>query len=211
MVRHGVPAEKIHVLRQSLNLERFCPPAIRALESGPLRICYAGSLDLRKGFVYLLKAIRMVGHDKIRLAVVGATGDRASAKLLARESAGLDIAVAPGDPVPVFQSSEVLVHPSLEDGLAFSVIEGMACGLPALVTDQTGAKECVRPGETGWVVPAADAEALAAALENALERRSELENMGRQAHVDVERYAGMSELKTLSDWFHCHAQAGANA
>ena len=208
MVRCGVPEEKIHVLHQSLNLERFCPPPVRPSQDGPLQVCYAGSLDVRKGFVYLLRAIRLLGPGKVRLKIVGATGDRDSAKLLARERVGLDIDVAPGDPVTAYQTSEVVVHPSLEDGLAFAVIEGMACGLPALVTVETGAKECVRPGETGWVVPAADEEALAAALEDALRRRGELGSMGQKARADVERYAGTSQLRTLSDWFHSHARAG---
>src|SRR5207249_707828 len=85
MVQFGVPADKIHVLRQTVNLERFRPASARPTISGPLRVCFVGSLDLRKGFVYLLKAVRAIGPKHIRLRIAGATGDRDCAALLKRE------------------------------------------------------------------------------------------------------------------------------
>ena len=167
-----------------------------------MRVCYAGSVDLRKGFVYLLQAIRAVGAEKIQLRMVGATGDRHCAKLLARESAGLEIQVAPGDSLAAYQDSELLVVPTLEDGLPFVLVEGLACGLPVIVTAEAGASECVRHRQTGWVIPAGDVQALAAALEEALDRRSELWSMGQRARADLERYANVAQLDQLSDWFH---------
>jgi glycosyltransferase involved in cell wall biosynthesis len=202
MLKFGVPESKIHILRQTVNLERFCPAAVPPPKEGPLRVCYVGSLDLRKGFVYLLKAIRAIGTTRVHLRVVGATGDRPSAKLLARERAGLDIEVAPGHSLPVYQESELLVIPTLEDGLPFVLVEGLACGLPVIVTSEAGASECVRTGQTGWVVPAGDVDALSAALEAALARRAELRDMGLQARADVENYAGLPQLRQLSEWFY---------
>ena len=205
MLRFGVPENKIHVLRQTVNLERFCPPGIRPSTEGPLRVCYVGSLDLRKGFVYLLKAIRAVGANRIQLSIAGATGDRDSARLFARESAGLDLRAAPGDSLPVYQNSELLVVPTLEDGLPFVLVEGLACGLPVIVTSEAGASECVRTGESGWVIPAGDVEVLAAALEQALSRRADLWQMGKTARAELERYAGPRQLGMLSDWFYSRA------
>jgi hypothetical protein len=48
MLQFGVPADKIHIVHQSINLERYCPAAERPKTAGPLRVCYVGSLDLRK-------------------------------------------------------------------------------------------------------------------------------------------------------------------
>jgi glycosyltransferase involved in cell wall biosynthesis len=76
-----------------------------------------------------------------------------------------------------------------------------------IVTEEAGAKECVRPGETGWIVPAKDVPALALALEQAIERRKELGDMGQQARKDVEGYAGLAQLRQLSDWFYSHTAA----
>lgn len=213
MQNGGVPAPKIHVLRQVVNLERFHPrfeDATRGLQAasrGPLRVCYVGSLDLRKGFVYLLRAIRALGAKSIRLRMAGATGDANCRKLLARESAGLEVVVEPGNSIPVYQESELLVIPTLEDGLPFVLVEGLACGLPVIVTDQAGAAECVEPGRSGWVVPAAEVEPLSAALEDALVRRNDLPEMGRQARAAVEKYAAPVRLQELSEWFYNGSRA----
>ena len=205
MVRYGVPEHKIHIMRQTVNLERFRPSEVRPSTGGPLRVCYVGSLDLRKGFVYLLQALRAVGPRHIHLRIVGATGDRDCARLFQRERAGLQIESAPGEALPVYQQSELFVVPTLEDGLPFVLVEGLACGLPVIVTREAGAAECVRPGESGWVVPAGQVEALAVTLEEALRRRQDLWGMGQQARADIERYAGMAQLQQLSEWFYSQA------
>jgi glycosyltransferase involved in cell wall biosynthesis len=202
MTEYGVPDCKIEIVRQTLNLERFYPPLKRPNPSGPLRVCYVGSLDLRKGFVYLLRAIRRIGPEQVHLTIAGATGDRDCASLLRREIAGLNVNVLAQDSLHVYQQSEVLVVPTLEDGLPFVLVEGLACGLPVIVTDQAGAAECVRQEESGWIVRAADVEELTAALSNAIERRSELAEMGRRARTDVEDYAGSQQLEVLRDLYY---------
>lgn len=203
MASFNVPSDHIHILRQTVNLERFRPASVwPSTTGGPLRVCYVGSLDLRKGFVYLLKAIRAIGAKHIQLRMVGATGDRDCARLLAQESAGLNIEVGPSDPLPVYHESELFVVPTLEDGLPFVLLEGLACGLPVIVTQEAGASECVKDGWSGWVIPAGTAETLSAALEQALERRNELSEMGRQARIDVENYGGQAQLDQLSHWVY---------
>jgi glycosyltransferase involved in cell wall biosynthesis len=105
----------------------------------------------------------------------------------------------------VYQQSELFVVPTLEDGLPFVLVEGLACGLPVIVTHEAGAAECVKPGQSGWVVPAGEVDALAGALEEALRRRKDLWDMGQQARADVERYAGPAQLQQLADWFYSRA------
>jgi glycosyltransferase involved in cell wall biosynthesis len=205
MMRFGMAADKIKILRQTINLDRFQAPALKAPPAGPLRICYVGTLDLRKGFVYLLRAIRALGAHRVTLEMVGATGERDCARLLQRERQGLQVQCAPGDPMRAYQSAELFVLPTLEDGLPFVLPEAMACGLPVIVTDQCGAGECVREDREGWIVPAADAEALAAALEKALARRKDLPEMGRNARRAIEGYCGAVELQQLADWFYSHS------
>jgi len=208
MTRFGVPPEKVHILRQTVNLARFHPAASWPSMEGPLRVCYVGSLDLRKGFAYLLRAIRKVGAERIQLRIAGATGGRNCARLLAQEREGLNIECGPGDSLPVYHQSELLVVPTLEDGLPFVLVEGLACGLPVISTQEAGASECVRHGQSGWVVPAGEVDPLAAALEQALERRRDLRQMGQNARAQVESYAGPAQLQMLSEWFHNGPRAG---
>ena len=54
--------------------------------------------------------------------------------------------------------------PSFAEGLPMVVMEAMAAGRPVIATYVAGMPELVRPGETGWLVPAGDVAALAEAM-----------------------------------------------
>lgn len=188
LVAGGVRPEKITVLQQPVDLDRFTPGGVHTTREGPLRVVFVGTLDLRKGFVYLLRAVHRL-QGQVTLALVGGTADRCARRLLAREGHGMDITIAPGDPLPAYHRAEIAVLPTLEDGSPFAVAEGMACGLPTIVTNCCGAREWVEPGRSGWIVPAGDADALADVLADAVRRRKDLHAMGRAARDAVERRA----------------------
>jgi glycosyltransferase involved in cell wall biosynthesis len=143
----------------------------------------------------------MLGEATIDLEIVGATGDPWSRKLFQRESAGLNLRCAPGEPIAAYQRAELFVLPTLEDGSPFAVAEAMSSGLPVIVTDCCGAADWVRAGESGWVVPGGDAKALAIAIEDAILHRKDLRAMGQRARGDTERRAGLHCLAPLREWF----------
>lgn len=201
MVRRGVPEGRIAVIDQLIDLERFRPPASRPAAEGPLRVCFVGSLDVRKGFHYLLRAIRRVGAGRVRLRIVGATGDRVSRQLFQRELQGLSVEAMPGDPRPAYADSELFALPTLEDGFGLVVGEAMASGLPVVVTEECGAAAWVEPGHTGWCIPAASEDALVATLEEALRHRPELPRMGERARAAVETRMAVDPLARLRTWF----------
>ena len=200
MLSNGVADKEIAVFEQPVNLLRYSPSHNPEVLTGPLRVCFVGSLNLRKGFVYLLRAVKMIGDRRLNLEIVGATGDRCCRKLFEQESEDIEIRCAPGDPIHAYHRAEVFVLPTLEDGSPFAAAEAMACGLPAIVTDCCGSAEWVRPGESGWIVPGGDAEALAAALEDAMNRRAGLRAMGRLAREDTEHRAGLHCLLPFRQW-----------
>jgi len=182
LVSGGVPDSKIFVVPQSIDVTRFVPgPAMKP--SGPLRIVFVGSISLGKGFQYLLKAMSRIGPRHVSLEMVGATGDPWSKRLFARLKRGLDVVDAPGDPVPAYQRGELFVLPTLHDGFGLVVAEAMACGLPVITTDACGAAEWLREGESGWIVPRGDEDALVNAIETALTLRARLSDMGRAART----------------------------
>lgn len=197
MASRGVDPSRISVVPHSVDLARFSPGAPRSRADGALRVVFVGSLSLGKGFPYLLKAVHAVGAHRVSVQIVGATGDPWCRRLFHSLRQGLSVTVAPGDPLPAYRDADVLVLPTLHDGFGFVVAEAMACGLPVITTDRCGAAELLRQDDSGWVVPAGSVEALASALEHALQRAGELREMGVVARRSIEIAAGVRARNSL--------------
>lgn len=87
------------------------------------------------------------------------------------------------DAVSLLPAFDVFVQPSLTEGIALSVIEAMAAGLPVIATSVGGNPQAIGDGEAGILVPPRDVEALAgaiAALARDPGRRAELAAAARR-------------------------------
>ncbi len=89
--------------------------------------------------------------------------------------------VGQGDLPKYYQMADLYLSASHSDGASISLLEALACGLPALVSDIPGNREWVTPGETGWWFPDGDVAALTQAILDAVARHDQLLEMGRRA------------------------------
>lgn len=80
-----------------------------------------------------------------------------------------------------YRMADLYVSASYSDGTSISLLEAMACGCPALVSDIPGNKEWVTPDLNGWWFPSGDADALAETILYTTERRNKLIEMGHTA------------------------------
>jgi glycosyltransferase involved in cell wall biosynthesis len=78
-----------------------------------------------------------------------------------------------------YAAADVVALSSNTEGQPVAVLEAFACGRGVVATAVGGVPEVVRPGETGWLVPARDGDALAAALAEALTDRERTDGYGR--------------------------------
>ena len=77
------------------------------------------------------------------------------------------IEVAPGDPLPRLREARLCVHPAYEDGFAYAPTEALACGVPVIVSEDTGMKDLIDSGRDGLILPTGDRVALTEAIEAA--------------------------------------------
>jgi glycosyltransferase involved in cell wall biosynthesis len=161
----GIPAEKL--VRTVLHPDpRFVPPAEK-VDDTTFRIVYVGRVEMTKGISLLLDAFDRLPTQNADLRIVGGWSTRSvRRRLQTRMRNDSRITVQPGDPLPVLQKADVFVHPSYEDGFGYAPMEALACGVPVVVTEDTGMKEYVRDGVNGFVVPTGSVDAIVAALEN---------------------------------------------
>ena len=87
----------------------------------------------------------------------------------------------------VLNAADVVVLPSVREQFGQVLVEGMACGLPAIAVDAFGPAEIVDHGETGWLVEPDDADGLADALVEAVNRPDERRRRGEAAARDAAR------------------------
>jgi glycosyltransferase involved in cell wall biosynthesis len=131
-------------------------------------VVYVGSLSVHKGVPLLIDALRRLPHADLRLVLVGGWGTRGMRRFLQRARAeDPRVSVAPGDPLERLRGARVCVHMAYEDGFAYAPAEALACGVPVIVSEDTGMKELIDPGVNGAILPTGDLDALTDALDAA--------------------------------------------
>jgi glycosyltransferase involved in cell wall biosynthesis len=168
-LEQGVPEEKLSIF--PLTPDPRYRPEERSKQVNSFDVVYIGSLSVAKGVPLLIDAVRRLPYADVRLILVGrwkSPGVRRFVEQACTEDPR--ILVAPGDPLPHLRGAAVCVHPTFEDGFAYAPAEALACGVPVLVSADTGMKDMVREGVNGLILPTGDSAALTGALE-ALYRR----------------------------------------
>jgi glycosyltransferase involved in cell wall biosynthesis len=95
------------------------------------------------------------------------------------------------DELPSFlAASDIIVLPSVREQFGQVLVEGMACGLPAIAVDAWGPGDVVTHGETGWLVEPDDPVSLANALVHAVNCPAERHRRGQRARAEArERFS----------------------
>jgi glycosyltransferase involved in cell wall biosynthesis len=107
------------------------------------------------------------------------------------------------------RDSHVLLHMTRVDAMPIAVVEAMAMGRPVAVSRLGDMPAWIRPGENGWVAPAATPDAIAATLEEVWASRAEWASLGERAHRVFRARAPIpAERRLLADLLAL-ADAGA--
>ncbi|MCL4508952.1 MAG: glycosyltransferase [Chloroflexi bacterium] len=169
--------------------------------ASPLRVLFVGQVCLRKGVHYLLQAWELLRHPSAELWLCGDVGADIQPYLRSHPLPGsVKLTGFVQDPSPLFEAATVFVLPSIEDGFGLVVAEAMSYGVPVVVSENVGARDLVRDGESGVVVPIRNAAALAQALERLLSAPDAALGMGaRGRDLLAERAARSPSIAGIYD------------
>ncbi|MBP8129056.1 MAG: glycosyltransferase [Candidatus Hydrogenedentes bacterium] len=198
LAAYGVPARLRAVVHSAVDLSRAEAPPLSRLELGvpeaaPLLVT-AGALVGHKDHANLVDAMPAVRHDfpGTRLLIAG---DGKLRRELERRitNLGLEECVTllghRSDAPRIIRAADVYVSSSWSEGLGTSVLEALAGGTPVVATMAGGAAEMVLPGETGYLVPCRDPEALADAIVMSLRYRDKARAMAaRGRNLAIEQF-----------------------
>ena len=202
---YDVPDDRIRVIPRGIDLEAFNPDSVsaermiqlsqswRLPDESPV-VMLPGRLTRWKGQSVLIEAARRLARPDVRVLLVGddqgRTGyrDELESQIARIGAEGIIHLTGPcRDIAAAYMLADVVVSAST-DPEAFGRVaaEAHAMGRPVIASDHGGARETVIAGETGWLVPPGDADALAQALCAALAMTSaERETVARRAIAHI--------------------------
>ncbi len=203
LARRGLDPANIAVIRNGVELDDLQP----ATERFPRpTLAYLGRLKRYKRVDLVLKAVarlRDLGIDT-ELIVAGRGDARAALEATVGEL-GISDRVRFAGFVSEQQKAELLsrswahVLTSPKEGWGIVSMEASACGTPTVASDSPGLRETVRHGETGYVVPHGNVEALADALLRVMAPQNR-DKLGRAARSMAEEYS----WEAIADAFEAH-------
>lgn len=200
---------RLHVVHCGIDPSQFTDPA--PMPKGPgLRLVSIGRFAEQKGQLVLLQALAKLrqGRTDVHLTLVGDGEMRPDIEQMIENLGLKDVVSLPGwqDEKGVraeLAAAHALVMPSFAEGLPVVIMEAMAAARPVIATLIAGIPELVVPGETGWLVPAGDVDALTKAMQGLAQTPvAELAKMGKAGRTRaLARHDVTVEAAKLADLF----------
>ena len=202
----GVSEQKIQVIRNGIDLERFSKSFDRAnirkglgILNDDLVVCCVGNLREIKGQKYLVEAGLEVLQKlpNTRFVFVGDGPLRKELEFKVQGSMFKEkfLFLGKKDDVPeILSIADVCVLPSLSEGLSNAILEYMAAGKPVIATNVGGNSELVENEINGILVEPANSKQLAEAMNELLESSQEREAFGKNARNKVEKEFALDQM-----------------
>lgn len=203
--KYQADASKTKVIHSPLSdhiFKRYKP--FQKSTSNTIRICSVGRFHWIKGMRYLFDALYELKQKDINFECVCIGSKTMSEETLFQvDELGLMKNIQLIDNLnqdelfKVMQSCDVLVLPSLKEGIANVVLEAMAIGLPVIASNCGGMPEVVILNETGWLVPTRKSNEIAQAIAEVIKTpENELQRITQNAHDLVKReFNGKESIK----------------
>lgn len=195
----GVPANRVHLLGNGIDLDRFAPSTTKArmarahrrlLGIGPSTtvIGMVGRLVWEKGYREFFDAVTAIAESGRDIAVVvvgptepGSPGAVDQHTIDTMSDLGVRFLGSRTDVEVLLSMFDVFVLPSYREGFPRSAMEASAMGVPVISTDVRGCRQVVDHGTTGLLVKPRSAPALAEAIGTLIDDPAKRLRMGRAA------------------------------
>lgn len=195
----ALPDERLHVIYSGIDSKEYHPDLrqqychsvrqqLGAQEATPVFL-YVGSGFARKGLAVAMQALASV--PLAHLWVVGKDKHTRRYQKLAEQlgiSERMRFLGGQQDVKPYYAAADALVLPTLYDPFPNVALEAMACGLPVITSEKSGAAELLRHGESGFIFPATDTAGIAMAMQRLCSRQT-AQTMGAAARSAVLPYS----------------------
>ena len=209
---HGIPQQRVYPMPNVVDTEQFMP----ALSSsqGSLRLLTVGRLYPQKRMDRFLSVVAQLRQKapEIKATIAGAGPLRGALEQRAEEL-GVSVFVEFAGGVPdverLYHEADIFVLTSDYEGLPNVLLEAMASGLPVVATSVGGVPAIVRHGDTGFLVPPSDEDAIVSSILLLAHNPQLRSEMGRRGRAFVEDNHSLARLPTLLQGLYERASNGA--
>lgn len=186
-------AGKITVIYNGVDLEKFKKLGDGSpREPSPFTIGVIGRLEPQKGHKYFLEAIKLLNgsYPDVKFMVVGEGSLRSELEEQSRKlgiTNRIEFLGYKKNIENILQEIDLLVLPSLYEGLPLVVLEAGAMGKPVIATNVDGSPEIIIDKETGFIVSVKDSLALKEGIELFLKNRTLVNKFGEKAAARIKK------------------------
>ena len=193
LVARGIPRGNIEVIYPGVDTVGYTPAPDASARAARPTFAYLGRLKKYKGVHHVIAAFAAMQHGGSVLEIAGA-GDYRSA--LEAQARSLDLGdrvrflgrISESEKLQLLRRAWGLVFASPKEGWGITNLEAAACCTPVVASNSPGIRESVRHGETGYLVPHGNAQAMAAAMDKLAGSRELVETLGKQARTFAESF-----------------------
>jgi glycosyltransferase involved in cell wall biosynthesis len=205
----GYGIEKVHVIYNGIDLKMFrnLPPrqALRkqlSLDPDLFYVCFTGSLVERKGVEYLIDAVKRLKRNNMRLLI---SGDGELREKVEQATVADERLIYLGyvlNAIEYIKASDLLVLPSIYEGMPNVILEAMAAGTPVLATNVCGISELVENEVNGLLVSPGNPGEIAMCINTMLDDRSLVR---RFADISSQKVAYFNVLRMTREYEQLYA------
>jgi glycosyltransferase involved in cell wall biosynthesis len=201
LLEQGISEKKLHVVYNGVVLDEF--KKVTATKKKSFRLVCVSRLIKTKRQETVLEAVQKLNDSSLEVVFVGGGDDESYYRRRVEEMGLSEQVTITGflktkkEVIQEMKRSSVLVHPSAVEGFGITVVEGMAAGLPVIVSDIAPLREVVGEGEYGLVFSLDDSDDLAekirslqadAALYNEMKKKSMKRKKDFEWHTIAQEY-----------------------
>ncbi|HPF39431.1 MAG TPA: glycosyltransferase family 4 protein [Phycisphaerae bacterium] len=243
IAEYAINGDKSHAIRGAVDIDAFRPPtaaeradarAAYGLDDNTMMLAWTGRLSPEKNLETLIRAIPLCRRRQLRLILAGDGPERGRLEELVSAIEARALAVGDDtrtrsvqflrdvdDVRPLLHAADLFVFPSVSESLGLSLIEAMACNLPAIALRSDGdrvrnaAAEILDDGRCGALVEQNTPEAFAAEIVRLLDSADQRANLAlaarRRAVTFFDWTAASRDFESLITHFICRSKGQAKS
>ncbi|TWR25386.1 glycosyltransferase family 4 protein [Mucilaginibacter achroorhodeus] len=186
-IKNNLPREKCVIIPYGVNLTLFNH---YQEEKPEFSILFVGTIGVRKGLIYLFKALELIHKTQpLKCLLIGTVEESFRPIFDIYKHLFTYVGrVEQKELSKYYNSASAFVFPSLDEGMALVQLEAMACGLPLICTTNSGGDSIVQEGSDGFVVPIRDHILLAEKISFLYKNPEVLKDMSAKAVLKAKKF-----------------------